>query len=294
MEVINHVLEQYLRACVHDHPQQWFKFLSLAEWSYNTSVHSGTGFSPFEIMYGTPPPAPPFYSAGTSTVEAVDAIRTSRDVIHQTLTRKLQKYQASMKRVADSHRRDLTYNIGDWVYVRLCPYRQTSLQPAYTKLSKRFYGPYRIQARVGNVAYCLQLPPTSKIHPVFHVSLLKAHHGPIPLDVPTLPPFSTANHPIVRPLQLLDWKMDESTQPPTPQVLVQWVGLAPEDTTWKYWPQLKDIYDLEDKVCFRTGGIDSNSPLQPITQEPRTDEHQRPTRKSARSHTRPTYLHDYE
>ena len=211
MEVINHVLEQYLHAFVHDHPQQWFKFLSLAEWCYNTSVHSGTGFSPFEIMYGTPTPAPPLYSVGTSTVEAVDAICTSQDVIYQTFTRRLQKQQASMKRLADSHKRDLTFSIGDWVYVHLCPYRQTSLQPAYTKLSKRYYGPYRIQAQVGNVAYRLQLPPTLKIHPVFHVSLLKAHHGPIPLDVPTLPPFSTANHLIVSPLQLLDWKLDEST-----------------------------------------------------------------------------------
>lgn len=118
-EVINRILEQYLRAFVHDHPQHWFKFLSLAEWCYNTSVHSGIGFSPFEVMYGKPPPALPLYSAGTSTVEAVDAILHSLATIHHTLTCRLQKYQDSMKRIADSHRRDLTFNIGDWVYVRL-------------------------------------------------------------------------------------------------------------------------------------------------------------------------------
>ena len=57
------------------------------------------------------------------------------------------------------------------------------------------------------------------------------------------------------------------------------------------------VYSIfSDKEVKRTHDAysDSNSPLQPITQEPRTDEHQRPTRKSARSHTRPTYLHDYE
>lgn len=212
-------------------------------------------------MYGKPPPALPLYSAGTSTVEAVDAILHSLATIHHTLTCRLQKYQDSMKRIADSHRRDLTFNIGDWVYVRLWPYRQTSIQSTYTKLSKRFYGPYQIQARVGQVAYRLQLPPTSKIHPIFHVSLLKVHHGPIPPELLALPPFSTTNHPLVQPLQFLDWKMDESTTPPIPQVLVQWTNLAPEDTTWESWTQLKDIYDLEDKVCFQTGGIDSISTM---------------------------------
>nr|KYP55263.1 Retrotransposable element Tf2 [Cajanus cajan] len=54
-EVINRVLEQYLRSFVHDHPSKWSNFLALAEWSYNTSVHSGTGLTPFEVTYGKPP-----------------------------------------------------------------------------------------------------------------------------------------------------------------------------------------------------------------------------------------------
>ena len=49
----------------------------------------------------------------------------------------------------------------------------------YSKLSKRYYGPYLIEAWVGPVTYHLRLPLSSKIHPVFHVSLLKPHHGPI-------------------------------------------------------------------------------------------------------------------
>lgn len=55
-EVLNRTLEQYLRAYVHNHPSHWFRFLSLAEWSYNTATHVGTGMSPFEVIYGKPPP----------------------------------------------------------------------------------------------------------------------------------------------------------------------------------------------------------------------------------------------
>lgn len=58
-EVLNRVLEQYLCSFVHDRPSQWLKFLPLAEWSYNTSMHSSTGISPFEATYGKPPPSIP-------------------------------------------------------------------------------------------------------------------------------------------------------------------------------------------------------------------------------------------
>lgn len=261
-EVINRVLEQYLRAYVHDNPRQWSHFLSLVEYSYNTSVHSGTSLSPFEVMFGKPPPALPLYGAGTSPIEAVNTILSSRETIHSTLTRRLQKYQANMKRIADAHCRDLCFNVGDWVYIHLRPYRQTSLQPTYSKLSKHFYGPYPIVERIGQVAYRLQLPSSSKINPVFHISLLKLHQGPHPTAVPDMSAFTIDHHPLVHPLRILDWKMDESTTPPTLMTLVQWAGLPPEETTWENWSKLQKVYNLEDKVYLQTGGIDSTTQTQ--------------------------------
>ena len=141
-EVLNRVLEQYLRSFVHHKPTQWGKFLSLVEWCYNTTCHSSTNLSPFEVTYGKPPPTIIDYLPGSSSVEAVDFLLSSRHHLFETLRRKLERTQAKMKTLADTHRRDANFNIGDWVYVKLRPYRQTSIADKYQKLGKRFYGPY--------------------------------------------------------------------------------------------------------------------------------------------------------
>lgn len=88
-EVMNRTIEQYLRAFVHDTPSQWVRFLPWAEFHYNTSVHTGSGLSPFEVMYGKPPPSIPAYIPGTSSVDACDSILGSRDEILSLLRKKI-------------------------------------------------------------------------------------------------------------------------------------------------------------------------------------------------------------
>jgi hypothetical protein len=55
-EIVNKALEGYLRSFSGDRPKDWLRWLSLAEWSYNSSTHSSTKMSPFEAVYGYPPP----------------------------------------------------------------------------------------------------------------------------------------------------------------------------------------------------------------------------------------------
>jgi len=206
-EVMNRTIEQYLRAFVHHKPSQWFKYLPWAEYHYNTSIHLGSGLSPFEVMYGKPPPSIPMYIGGTSSNDGCDSVLSTREEILSLLRNNLTKAQARMKKYADLKRRELNFPIGSWVYVKLQPYRQTSLSGGkYHKLAKRFYGPYQILEKIGLVAYKVELPSQSKIHNVFHCSRLKLHEGSPPTHVDQLPPDSVDNNPLLTPLAILDFK----------------------------------------------------------------------------------------
>ena len=248
-EIVNKVLQQYLRCFVHHKPNQWGKVLHWAEWHYNTAVHTSTGFSPFQVVYGRPPPSLADYIPGTTQLQAVDSTLLARDEVLQELKKKLLKAQTLMTKNANQHRTQHQFKIGDWVFVKLRPYRQNSVVgKRIHKLSKRFYGPYKVIRAVGEVAFQLELPLSSKIHPVFHVSKLKPcfNNAITKLD---LPPDVTNNHPQIRPLAVMDWKWNEGTK----MVLIQWEGLFPEYATWEDFDDIQVTYPefhLEDKVNF--------------------------------------------
>ncbi|XP_073121171.1 uncharacterized protein [Henckelia pumila] len=166
-----------------------------------------------------------------------------------------------MKVQADKHRRDIIMEEGQWCYVRLQPHRQRSVSgQKFTKLSKRFYGPFQILKRVGSVAYKLALPDYSKIHPIFYVSVLKWCPNPEDVTVLQLPSTSVDNQPLVTPLAILNVKRIRKDQSWTSQVLVQWDGLPLEETSWvdiNSFQQDYPQFHLEDKVLFHTGGSDT-------------------------------------
>ena len=167
-EVLNRGLEAYLRCFTSEYPHSWYQYLHLEELWYNISYRSAIGTSPFQALYGRPPPT------------TLDMLHTQRvgttisDLLHQhtlvlhNLKNNPRRTRQCMSNQANRYRFDRSFEVHDWVWVRLQPYRQHSdHHRSYAKLAPRYLGPYQILRRIGMVAYELCLPPTSRVHPMF-------------------------------------------------------------------------------------------------------------------------------
>ena len=93
-----------------------------------------------------------------------------------------------MKQQADHHRSERSFEVGDWIFLRLQPYKQMSLKQSKkdNKLSPKYYGPYKVLQKIGTMVYKLELPTSSRVHLVFHVSCLKKVIGD---NIPVQPIF---------------------------------------------------------------------------------------------------------
>jgi len=110
------------------------------------------------------------------------------------------------------------------------------------KLALRFYGPFTVLRRVGAVAYELDLPATSRIHLVFHISQLKPTLGVNTSPIPVLLPVNLEGIIQPDPMAILDRRSRPLNNRAFTEVLVHWSGQTPEDATWEDFHKLTQAY----------------------------------------------------
>jgi hypothetical protein len=251
-EVANRVITMYLRCFTGDRPRHWLQWLPWAEYTYNTAYHSSLRDTPFRVVYGRDPPSIRSYEPGDTRVDDVAKTMEEREEFLADVRWRLEQAQAVQKLHYDKHHRQVSYEVGDWVLLRLRHRPVASLSPAVQgKLQPRYFGPYRISKLINNVVVRLELPPRAKLHDVFHVGLLKKWVGVLPAALPPLP---NIHHGAVEPEpdQVVRVRMARGVR----QVLVHWKGQSAASTTWEDLDSFRDKYpdfQLEDELGLEGG-----------------------------------------
>ncbi|GJR81079.1 putative reverse transcriptase domain-containing protein [Tanacetum coccineum] len=169
-----HTLEDMLRAYVLDFRGSWDVHLPLVEFSHNNSYHSSVRYAPFEALYGRMCRSPIMWAeVGEGQLIGHELVQGTTEKISQIKDR-LKAARDRQKSYADKRRKPLEFIVGDYVLLKVSPWKGVVRFEKKGKLVLRFVGPFEIVKKVGPVAYRLDLPEElNGVHDTFHVSKLK-------------------------------------------------------------------------------------------------------------------------
>lgn len=230
-ERVNRILEDMLRHYVSPTQDDWDMYLSLVEFAYNNAWQESIRTTPFMLNYGQHPLTPLNRGISRCHVPAAKDFAQSMSSILQEAKKHLLAAQNRQKSYADTKRRELSFDVGAQVLLSTSNIK-LKISGA-KKLLPRWIGPFRIMKRVGNVAYKLELPETLKIHPVFHVSLLKLYRASGKVQPPPPPILEEDDELSFEVERVLAHEIRGSRTRPQKYYLIKWLGYGLEHNSWE-------------------------------------------------------------
>ena len=177
MERVNQELEQYLHAFCNYKQTNWPELLPYAEFAHNIREHSAMHQPPFQLMYGYNPSFAPKIEVRLD-IPNIEQRLEALDRMRKETKASLEVVAELMKRRTAENKVKLEEGQKVWLSGK-----NITMTHSKDKLAPKLYGPFVIEKKIGPVTFKLKLPPTWKIHPMFHASLITPYketfaHGP--------------------------------------------------------------------------------------------------------------------
>ena len=157
-ERVIHVLEDMLRGCVLDFSGSWDRYIPLMEFAYNNSYQSSISMAPYEALYGRRCRTPMCWiRMNEHKIIGPELVKYTEEKV-QIIQQRLKAVCDRQMSYANLKIKDIVYEVGDKVLLKVSPWKKVLRFGRKGKLSPRFISPYEILKRVGPVAYRLALP----------------------------------------------------------------------------------------------------------------------------------------
>ncbi|GKB69765.1 putative reverse transcriptase domain-containing protein [Tanacetum coccineum] len=179
-----------------------------------------------------------------------DSQLTGPEIIHEMTEKivqiksRIQAARDRQKSYADVRRKPLEFQVGDKVMLKVSPWKGVIRFGKQGKLNLRYIGPFKIIAKIGTVAYCLELPERlSRVHSMFHVSKLKKCNADEPLAIP-LGEIQVDDklHFVEEPVKIMDHEVKRLKQSRIPIVKLRWNYRRGPEFTWEREDQMQKKY----------------------------------------------------
>ncbi|QRW25743.1 Retrotransposable element Tf2 protein [Rhizoctonia solani] len=164
-EQVNPTVEHFLQAYSGINQKDWVKWLPMAEFAYNNTVHSSTGKSLFKALYGWEPSLTP--SNVPTNVPEADDLATQMEAQWQEIEAAL--WQSKTHMTAGETGEPTSFEIGEEAWLDAKNIKLKTLSP---KLTEQCLGPFKVTKKISDRAYRLRLLPSMRIHNIFYVGLL--------------------------------------------------------------------------------------------------------------------------